>query len=460
MQAQPTPPDQSSARPTRPRGARHSTNAGAEIARSAEAHAGQQEEEEESFPTSLLSRPAGERVAYFRNKVIEHDAQATVMDQLLQAIQYPTGGQVIAVFGGSGVGKTTLSRTLYRRLMKNAREEMLSQRGMIAAALYEMRAPTASGASGSYWKETISGLLAALQEPMLDQKFDYSRFEQRANPNGSDLKGSSVAAADRLVFDKTVEFRKLRGALESCLIHRNVGAVLLDEAHHLKKAAAGGRTLLDQMDVLKSLVNVTGVSLVLFGTYELQSLLELSDQLCRRCVSIHYPRYDILHSGPDVEGFGEVLHTFQVSLPLKEEPQLLEMGEDLFRGCLGCVGTLKDWLVRALRAAVEDGERQPFRKYCEAQRLTDSELINIMRQIRQGEQWLYERNNRQAELQMLLRTPPAAIESTGLGAMDRVSTGKSVSVDGGSSANTTKSRKRRGRPGERKPRRDPVGADC
>ncbi|MDQ3703931.1 MAG: ATP-binding protein [Chloroflexota bacterium] len=419
-----------------------------------------EEPEQVGFPKFLLSRTAGERVAYFRNKVIEHDAQAKVMDQLLQAIQYPTGGQVIAVFGGSGVGKTTLSRTLYRRLLKNAREEMLSKRGMIAAVLYEMRAPTASGASGSYWVETMSGLLAALQEPMLDQKFDYSKIEERANSEGGGPNGWAGATVERLVLDKKIEFRKLRSALESCLIHRNVSAVLLDEAHHLKKAAAGGRTLLDQMDVLKSLVNVTGVSLVMFGTYELQSLLELSDQLCRRCVSIPYPRYDILHNGGDIGGFGDVLHTFQVSLPLKEEPQLLEIGEYLFGGCLGCVGTLKDWLVRALRAAVEDGERQPFRKYCEAQRLTDSELINIMRQIRQGEQWLFERNNRQTELQMLLSTPPAVTESAGSGAMDRVHTGNSGEADGGSRANTTKSRKKRGRPGERKPRRDPVGADC
>jgi hypothetical protein len=63
---------------------------------------------------------------------------------------------------------------------------------------------------------------------------------------------------------KTTQFNdspELRQALEDALVRRGVRAVILDEAQHLMKVGRGSSAgkLLDQLDWIKSMTNVTGV---------------------------------------------------------------------------------------------------------------------------------------------------------------------------------------------------------
>ena len=85
---------------------------------------------------------------------------------------------------------------------------------------------------------------------------------------------------------------ELRWALEQALRHRRPTAFIVDEAQHFKRIASG-RRLLDHMDTLKSLANLTGTTHVLIGTYELLGFAQLSAQLDRRSCEIHFPRYHI-----------------------------------------------------------------------------------------------------------------------------------------------------------------------
>jgi len=95
--------------------------------------------------------------------------------------------------------------------------------------------------------------------------------------------------------------------------------VIIDEAQHLTKISSG-RRLREQMDVLKSLANQTGSLLVLVGTYEILTFQDLSGQLSRRSVSIHFPQYG---SGEENQkAFQSVLYGFQRRLPVMEEPDL------------------------------------------------------------------------------------------------------------------------------------------
>ena len=66
-------------------------------------------------------------------------------------------------------------------------------------------------------------------------------------------------------------------------------AFFIDEAHHLGKVS-GGRKFQDHLDVIKSLANTAETMHVLVGTYELQLLLNLSDQLSRRSRTFHFER--------------------------------------------------------------------------------------------------------------------------------------------------------------------------
>ncbi len=83
---------------------------------------------------------------------------------------------------------------------------------------------------------------------------------------------------------------RLRLALESALIHRRPAAFFIDEAQHLAKMKSG-RKLQDQLDSIKSLASLTDTVHILVGTYELLPFRNLSAQLSRRSIDIHFPRY-------------------------------------------------------------------------------------------------------------------------------------------------------------------------
>src|SRR5262249_27476676 len=68
---------------------------------------------------------------------------------------------------------------------------------------------------------------------------------------------------------------ELRQAMEEALIRRGVRAVVIDEAQHLMQVASGAK-LLDQLDWIKSMTNMTGVVHVLVGTYDLLNFRNLS----------------------------------------------------------------------------------------------------------------------------------------------------------------------------------------
>lgn len=52
-----------------------------------------------------------------------------------------------------------------------------------------------------------------------------------------------------------------------------------------------------------------------------------------------------------------MLLTFQRQLPLEEAPDLIHQWKICYAHTMGCVGLLKDWLTKALREAVESGEK-------------------------------------------------------------------------------------------------------
>jgi hypothetical protein len=217
--------------------------------------------------------------------------------------------------------------------------------------------------------------------------------------------------------------------------------------------------LLDQLDVLKSLSNITSVPLVFFGTYELLGLVEVSDQLCRRSTSIHFPRYRY-EEPADMESFLSAAYTFQVSLPLKAEPNLTADCDYLYMGSLGCIGLLKTWLHKALMDTLEDGEKKPFRKYLERHKMAASELETIMRRISEGEAAFQTRNETRYDLSVLLGMDTSRTSQpkrTRVSASDRSPSIQTAMASTPDKANPDKPPKQSRRVGERLPHRDPVG---
>jgi len=179
------------------------------------------------------------------------------------------------------------------------------------------------------------------------------------------------------------------------------------------------------MDTLKSLANLTGTTHVLIGTYELLGFSQLSAQLDRRSCEIHFPRYHI-DIPEEMLAFKRILLTFQRHLPLTGEPDLVAHAEYFYERSVGCVGVLKDWLTRALAAALEDGQETLTQTVLERQTLPTRKLLRMAREIREGEETLTANGRAQTELRSLLGMSIESVEQQNTGSPRKVGKRKPV----------------------------------
>ncbi len=378
------------------------------------------------------AQPASERLAEFKQYSIAHRILKEADSNLWQRIQEPGGASLIFVYGPTGVGKTTLRQHITSRLIEGAEGAPESEAHQLPVLALEAAAPE----SGNFhWGHFFRQALGGLEAPFLKDKVEYA-----ANTAYFDRAGNYVISLRATA-------RDLRLSVEQALRYRRPRAVIIDEAQHLTKISSG-RRLQEQMDVLKSLANQTGSLLVLIGTYELLTFQGLSGQLSRRSVSVHFPRYG--SGAEDLKAFQSVLYGFQRRLPVTEEPDLHKHWEYCYVRSIGCVGILKDWLVRALGASMAEGARTVSMKHLEETALSVWQCEQIARETLAGEERLEEKPGSMSRLTEMLglvvqrmATPTEEAISPG-GAGDEIS----EKVE-------EKPRSKR-RVGQRKPKRDPL----
>ena len=231
-----------------------------------------------TFPRDLLGQTPEVRLDYFKSFTIAHPKLKESDAALKQAIQEPAGWSLIFVYGPTGVGKTTLRRRVEKHLKESMMEALRQNPGLVPVVSMEAAAPDSSQFS---WKDYYRRALLALDEPLIDRKLTCnvrSSFHDVRDTFGRALTDPRVAGIE------------LRLALESALIHRRPAAFFIDEAQHLAKMKSG-RKLQDQLDSIKSLASLTNTVHILVGTYELLPFRNLSAQLSRRSIDIHFPRY-------------------------------------------------------------------------------------------------------------------------------------------------------------------------
>jgi hypothetical protein len=380
---------------------------------------------QDGFPRELLSQPKLERLTYFKNKLIKHPHLEEVHNSLIRAIREPAGASMIMVYGPTGVGKTTLLGRIQAQVLQESLPELEKDAGRMPIGLVTAASPEMGNFN---WKDFYVRSLNALNEPLVENKIDH------------DLRASRFHSETRFGFNAHSSVPELRRALEQCLHHRRLIAFIIDDAQHLKKMASG-RRLLDQMDTLKSLADLTGVVFVLAGTYEMLDLTNLSAQLSRRSIDIHFSRYR--YDNVDVEIFRTVLRTFQVHLPVATVPNLEERLEFLYERSAGCVGVLKGWLDQTLAAALEDDQKTLTTKYLERYALPSRKLAAMVREIADGEAELVEKDGKHYELRAQLGMDSNPVQDE----MAKPPIGTLVL------------KRPRGRVGQRNPVRDQVGAE-
>jgi hypothetical protein len=380
------------------------------------------------FPRELLLRPWAERLEYFRSYTIAHPALIEAKDKLIAAICDSAPNSLILVLGPTGIGKTTLRLKIEKMLVQNLSGELESDVTRIPFVSLEAVAPE----SGVFnWRDHFRRLLLSMEEPLVSYKI---------NPDRNTLGKAIGPFRPGLTQLTNAEYQY---AVEKALCHRRPAAVLIDEAQHLAKVPAG-RRLSDQLDVIKSMASHTQTVHVLFGTYDLLAFRNLSGQLSRRCLDIHFRRYQV---DGDKRIFMGVLSSFEQHLPLDEAPDLLKDWDYLYERSLGCVGVLKEWLNRALAATARHGGQSLRRKILEECALSISQCDRMLAEILEGERQLADRCERITSLRARLGLEPSTNGKTR-------ATGTSPGV-----ASDTSCRKPRLRPGKRRPVRDRIGIE-
>lgn len=136
------------------------------------------------------------------------------------------------------------------------------------------------------------------------------------------------------------------------------------------------------------------------------------------------------------------MKSFEQQLPLSEPPDLLNDWEYLYERSIGCVGILKDWLVRVLVSLSRRGAESVNRKDLEAHALSVAQCDKMLSEAVEGDVRLSE----SAEERNRLRT------RLGLSGKEN-SGGDAVDCAVKIAAPTQNPLK----PGQRRPIRDPVG---
>lgn len=259
------------------------------------------------------------RLKRFQEYTVAHPHLVEAKERLVAAIRESAPNSLILVIGPTGVGKSTLRFRIEQLLTTELLPDLESDLARMPVVSVEAVAPP----SGSFnWRDHFKRTLSAMDEPLIDRKQTLAGGSEVGPVFTPGLKAPGG------------EFYR---AVERALHYRRPCAVLIDEAQHLAKVSSG-RRLLDQLDVIKSLANRTRTVHVLFGTYDLLAFRNLSGQLSRRSVDVHFRRYRADQT-QDRKAFMNVVCSFERQIPLRSRQTCLRTGNSSMSGALGASGS-------------------------------------------------------------------------------------------------------------------------
>jgi hypothetical protein len=391
----------------------------------------------------------------FKAYAVNHALLQDVDSRLMQAIAEPAGFSHVLVYGPSGVGKSTMLQQFHRRTA-----DLVTPPAEPLARVAPWRATPSSVVPSPH------PLLMLEAVPPDGMTFNRAAYYRAALTQLGEAYYKQWSLVDINV-EQTWETKtrskskgrvaqfndspELRQAMEDALIRRGVRAVVIDEAQHLMQVASGAK-LLDQLDWIKSMTNMTGVVHVLVGTYDLLNFRNLSGQAARRGHDIHFPRYQFQHEA-DRKAFQGALLQLLHHQPLQADRQeLLNHWYYFYERSIGCVGVLKDWLVRAVAAALREDDCQLSLARLQAHALSNAQCESMAADAHAAEQKLhYTESSREHLWSLLGMSPMPPYEPS---AAPGVSTPPSAVS---SSRVATAPKRPKGRVGERAPARDAVG---
>ncbi len=316
------------------------------------------------FPDSLLDKESSEKLHYFdKGFVLHHQMIEEVFSSLKRKVIGQSDQSIALVSGPTGVGKTLLCQMLMEHYWND----------------YDGHEDLITNLPAIYIEASVSSIAA------LSMKDFYIRLLHEMDyPENIKVYGFPVldgSGKGKLFSGRKATEEELARYVETRLEDYNCKCLIIDEFQHFIKF--GGKLGERLLDILKGLSNKTGCKLICVGTYESVMSLQKSAQLARRTIDIEFPAYS--HSSDySNDSYLSAFLGLLSHVPIKLDDGLLSHKDEVFVGCCGCIGILKQWVYRALSDALNSNDSALGIKHFYNTKLANRDLLRIAEEIKEG----------------------------------------------------------------------------
>jgi hypothetical protein len=322
------------------------------------------------------------RLEAFKAFRVKHPRLEEMDRDLMRAISGHRSYTLLAVYGASGVGKSTVMK----RVAERCREE--EPNPAVVPAVVVQASPEDIGTSArlDYYRQ------------ILDQLRGHVGIRDR-------VMNLALARSPEKKSRDPAEWLDMREAVVYALELLRVKVVFVDEAQHLMYVDTPHKPTA-QLDWLKALTNRTNILHVLVGNFDLYDFCHLNAQAARRMRDLPFARYH-LDNQTECEAFVGALRSLLERVPLAVDvPGLLSHWRWFGEWSLGCIGVLSDWLVETVDTLCKEGATTLTIEALTKHALQPDQRVRMEMEARTGE-YKVERAKAQSEqdLKLLLANP-------------------------------------------------------
>ncbi len=313
----------------------------------------------------------------FREATITHRLLDQTHRTIMRAVREPAGFTFLLIYGPTGVGKTRMIASLQREILARVSSASFSPCRVLTLSADP---PDGSPFNRGYFYHTLLSRLGEKTYPLhvqIASHVDQGPLKRRRLPKAA-INSNDIP--------------ELREATKEAIPRHGLEVIIIDEAHHMLYAGDGaqGSILQEQLAWLKSLsIAAPNLLYILVGTYDLLNFGRLNGELSRRCQPIHFPRYQLQREEDCVEFQAALFHLLQ-KVPLRVDAATLVQHYWLYfyEKSVGCIGILKDWLLRAVSTALDESKDTLTLDWLQDHALEVEQCQQMMLDAFEGEQKL------------------------------------------------------------------------
>lgn len=330
----------------------------------------------------LLEASLHAEMEAFKDLKVKHPRLEEMDRTLMRAIHGHRSYTLLALYGASGVGKSTVMK----RVAERCREEEPNPSRVPVVVVQASPEDIGASARLDYYRQILMQLQGhmAVKDRVMNLALATKPGRKSNDPT---------------------EWLDMREAVVYALELLRVKAVFVDEAQHLMYVDTPHKPTA-QLDWLKTLTNRTNVLHVLVGNFELYDFCHLNAQAARRMRDLPFPRYH-LDNQTECEEFAGALQLLLERVPMEVDVQgLLSHWRWFAEWSLGCIGVLSDWMVETVDALWKEGGTTLTIEALKRHALQADQRVRMEMEARAGEHKVEQaKAQSEQDLQHLLANP-------------------------------------------------------